>query len=104
MELDSYASTDPARPTAQPRTINTCADQSVCMQTYWIWLGVGWCVIGWTIFNLGTWLFHAYLDRALCRPHPPHRLTLLDSVFSRIWQSTLYVTLTWCVVVRYIPR
>ena len=37
---------------------------------YWIWLGVGWCVLGWAVFNAGTWAFHAYLNRAPLAARP----------------------------------
>lgn len=32
-------------------------------ESWWIWLGVGATFIGAAVFNIGTWLFHAYLDR-----------------------------------------
>ncbi len=53
--------------------------QAACTQTYWVWLGVGWCIVGWTLFSLGTWVFHAYLHRALGQLHLLHRLYMVYS-------------------------
>ena len=40
------------------------------LSDWWIWLGVGVMIFAWAVFNIATWLFHAYLDRT------PHTLVL----------------------------
>ena len=59
---------------------NACGNtQCACTQTYWIWLGVGWCVVGWAVFSLGTWVFHLYLNRAFRRSHLPRCMSVVHS-------------------------
>ena len=46
-----------------PAGISILRSHSIHTETWWIWLGVGAALIGALFFNVGTWLFHAYLDR-----------------------------------------
>ena len=58
-----------------PAGISILQSYDINTQTWWIWLGVGAALIAVLVFNVGTWLFHAYLDRTSTpspRSHPIH--------------------------------